>query len=215
MAVRGQERYIDHEIWTGPELRYKLNDQWRFDAAYNWRINLTAGELRQSFTEVGAKYSYNDWLAARIYYRHADLSSGLYRGRVALQLFASYKEKGFPIRGSYRMQFERNFRERDEDGDQLIYTYWRNRISLEVNVSKLVDPFVAFEYYHQFDDENRGVKNRFTMGLDWRVTKDLDLSSFLRIQDSREDVPLRQFIYGFAMTYDLKFDLKKENKLTE
>lgn len=205
---------LDHEVWTGPTVRYNINNDVRTYLEYQTRFNLTAGTLRNNFVETGIRYKVEKYFLVQAYFRYTDFPSATKRSRVALQLYGKLTAKDFPIELSYRMQFERNFTMQDETGNRPVETYWRNQVAIDVNVSRLVDPFIAYEYFHQLDGVNYAAKGRFTLGLDWRISKNLDATTYWRLQDDWQADNLRKSVYGIYLTYNLKFE-KKEEKLTE
>ena len=111
----------------------------------------------------------------------------------------NWSKKGAPLSFGYRLRFQSLL------GNNK--TYVRNKLKFEYNLSKLVDPFMAYELFFRLNGKNEFRVSRITLGLDWRITKPLHLTTFYRLQD---DIfiknPERRHIIG--VTLDYKLDLK-------
>lgn len=62
-------------------------------------------------------------------------------------------------------------------------TYLRNKIKIGYNLSKLVDPFIAYEAFFRFNTKNEFRVSKWKFGLDWKINKRLDLTTYYRFQD--------------------------------
>ena len=80
--------------------------------------------------------------------------------------------------------------------------YFRNRFNLEYNLSKLVDPYVSLESYFRFDGKNQWRQHRYTIGLNWKITKKLDIDSYYHFQkEINVKHPETLYIWGLGVGY--------------
>lgn len=74
-----------------------------------------------------------------------------------------------------------------------------------------MDPSVAYELFFRLNGRNEFRVSRITLGLDWRITKQFEMTTFYRLQDDIfVNSPERQHIVGLMLAYEL--DLKKRRK---
>ncbi len=92
-------------------------------------------------------------------------------------------------------------------------TYMRHRLTLDYNLSKLVDPEFEYEWFFKFNDNNEFRRNRYTFSLQWKLSKDAELVTFFRLEDEYNvKKPDRTYIVGLAYSYDLDLRKKKKSK---
>jgi len=194
-------QYIDHEIWYGGVIRYDINKQLRVDLEEQFRSNLTAGILRQNFTELGMSYKFNRYFRVRGFFRYTNRYADYGKYRLGLDARARYSKKGNPIALSYRIRLQQTKEIFTKEPESI----FRQQFKMEYNLSKLVDPSFGFELFHRFNGYNNIQGLRYTIGLDWRLYKGLELATFLRFdQEKNVSDPVLKVIYGFSLVYDLK-----------
>ena len=173
-----------------------------FDIQEQFRFNDTISTLYESFTELGIKYRLGKGFSFKGNYRYIVDYGGKNDHRLALDFNYSFDKKGFPLIIDYRLRFQ-NVMGRSK-------TYVRNKIGLTYKLTKLVDPYMAYELFYRFNGKNEFRKTRFTIGLEWRIMKELHCSTYFRVQDDiNVKNPERQKIIGLTLNYKLK--LKKNN----
>lgn len=102
----------------------------------------------------------------------------------------------------YRLRFQ------DKLGQS--QTYVRNKLALTYKMTKLVDPYIAYELFFRFNGKNEFRKTRLTMGLDWRLLKELHMNTYFWIQnDINIKNPEQQKIIGLTFTYKLQVKKKE------
>lgn len=81
----------------------------------------------------------------------------------------------------------------------------RNEIGIDANLTKIVDPFAAYEHFYLIrleDSETR--THRFTIGLEWSVENDLSLTTYYRRdQQVNVDSPDIQNVLGIMIKYEI------------
>ncbi|UKN01096.1 DUF2490 domain-containing protein [Paracrocinitomix mangrovi] len=192
----------DLELWTGGTVNFKFNKLLSLDVTEQVRFNNNISSYKKSFTQVGLKINLPKGFGIVPAYRFNVEAGGVLDHRLSLDGTYKWDKKGFPLTVGYRMRFQHKFIDTK--------TYWRNKVKLGWKLSKLVDPFMAYELFFRFNGKNEFRVSRFTVGLDWRITKRFYVSTYYRLQD---DIfvknPERQHIIGLMLDY--KFRPKKKS----
>lgn len=201
----------DNELWSGGALDLKLNKKWSLGLKEQFRINNNISTLNQVFTELSGKYKVNKYFRLKANYRFVARPQKNNKTRLSLDILAKLKKKDFPLSFGYRMRFQRAVTSVSKN----TRSYIRNKFVVNYNLSKLVDPFIAYEIYFRPDKKEFRV-SRLTLGLDWKLNKRMELTSFYRIQrDINIKKPTRQNIIGVMFTYNTswkKLTNKKSDK---
>ena len=201
--VSFSQRPTDLELWTGAELEFKLNKKFSVSISEQVRFNDRVSSLKKSFTQVGMDYKIGKRFSLSGNYRFTFSPNENVSRRIALDANYKWKEKGKPVSIKYRLRYQNVF------GGQR--TYIRNKIKFDYNLSKLVYPSVAYELFFRLNGRNEFRVSRITLGLDWRITKQFEMTTFYRLQDDIfVNSPERQHIVGLMLAYEL--DLKKRRK---
>ena len=159
---------------------------------------------------MGVKFKLNKHFSFATKYRYIAVPIKKNKRRLSFDMYYSLKKKHFPLSFKYRlrMQDTKKFNSTKQNTD-----YWRNKFTLGYNISKLVDPFIAYELYFKFDNKNEFRVKRFTFGLDWRLNKRMDLTTYYRLQqDINVKRPEKLNIVGLNFAYNIS--LKKIKKMT-
>lgn len=197
------QKPIDTELWTGGTFQLRINKPLSIDLEQQFRFNDTISTLYKSFTELGLKYRLGKGFSLKGNYRYTVRPTKKNQHRVAMDLNYSYDKKGFPLMIDYRLRFQSV-----PGGNR---TYIRNKLSLTYKLSKLVDPYIAYEAFFRLNGKNEFRTNRFTFGLDWRILKELHANTFFRIEDGiNVKNPERQHVIGVTLSYKLKVKKKKD-----
>lgn len=198
------QKPTDYELWTGGSFQLRINKPLSIELTEQFRFNDTISSLYKSFTELGIKYRFGKGFSAKGNYRYSVRSNSKNDHRLALDLNYSFDKKGFPLIIDYRLRFQNVMA-----GNS---TYLRNKLGLTYKMSKLVDPFAAYESFFRFNGKNEFRTNRYTVGLDWRLMKELHLKTYFRIEDEiNVKNPERQNVIGLTLDYTLKVKKKKTN----
>lgn len=198
-----QEKAVEkeHELWTAATFKLKLNKQWRAEVEQQARFDDDVTTFDKTFTELGLRYEPWEFFNIKAQYRYSFNNSEHNEQRLSIDLNFEYDIPDFPLDIEYRL------RGQDEKvsytGEKV--THVRNLFGLDYNLSKLVDPYFEYESFYRFNQKNEFRENRFTLGLQWKINKDLELDTFYRIdREINVKKPDMSFIAGLSLSYDMK-----------
>ena len=198
----------DTELWTGGTFKLRLNKNFRIDIEEQLRFNDTISSRKSSFTEFGLKYRINKRWALKGNYRYVVRPTNNNKSRFSLDTYYSWSKKKKPISIQYRLRLQ----DAKESNTGRKSTHIRNKITVGYNLAKLVDPSISYEIYYRLNQKNEFRTWRLTGGLDWRISKQIDLTTFYRYQkEINVNNPEAQHILGLMLTYGMK--IKKEKTL--
>ncbi len=196
------QRPTDLELWTGAKVNFKFNKKLSLDFREQIRFDNNISTYKKSFSELGLKYKVGKSFSIKPQYRLSVRQGSVFRHRISLDGNYKASKKGFPLIFKYRIRFQHRLFDPK--------TYWRNKLTLKYKLSKLVDPFAAYEVFFRFNGRNEFRVSRFTAGLDWRVSKNFEITSYYRLQD---DIfiksPERQHIIGLMVEYKIRKKKKR------
>lgn len=194
------------EVWLGATLKMKLHKKFRLDLEQQLRLEDHESGFDQTFTELGLRYKINDNFNIKGQYRYAFTDDEHNEGRWSIDLDYTYDIKNLPLDIAYRFRFQDE--KVDWTGEKK--TYIRQRITLDYNLSKLMDPAFEYEWFYKFNQDNEFRRSRYTLSLQWKLNKRSELVTFARLEDEYNvNRPERIYIMGLAYSYDLDFRKKK------
>lgn len=195
----------DTELWTSAQLKIDVLEDWRIDVEQQLRLDDHFSSFHQYFSELGIRYKINKYFDLKAQYRYSVTDEEHNEGRISLDFGAEYDIKDFPVDILYRLRLQD---EKIEYTGQK-KTYMRHRIGIDYNMSKLVDPYFEYESFFKFNQKNEFRRNRYTLGLQWKLNKKAELVTFGRYQkEFNVKAPKSVFIVGLGYSYDL--DLRKK-----
>jgi len=196
----------DTELWTGGTFKLKVNKSFRIEIEEQLRFNQEVSNFKYAFAEFGTRYKVNKHFSLKGNFRYVTRPNKNNKTRVSLDAYYRWNKKKFPLSFVYRARIQ-NTR---ENVTAKSAAYLRNKLSIGYNLSKLVDPSIAYELYFRFNGKNEFRVTRLTASLDWRLGKNTDLSTFYRIQnDINIKRPDRQNIFGLSFSHQVKLKKKK------
>lgn len=196
----------DNELWTGAAFRFDITKKIRLELENEVRFNNNISTIKTYFPELGIRYELLKMIDIKFQYRYVYRPSKNDRNRIALDVTYSWEKKKFPIEISNRLRFT----DTKENNSLDKFTFLRDRIKLDYNLSKLADPFADVEIFYRFNMKNEFRAYRFKFGIEWRIAKDLDLDTFYgRENEFNVTSPSKDNIYGIKLTFNV--DLKKNN----
>ncbi len=196
----------DLELWTGGTFRLTIHKKLSIDLEEQVRFNDTISSLKKSFTQLRVRYSINKYVGFGASYRYTVRPTSNNRSRIMLDGYFALKKKDFPLSLSYRLRFQHE----NQLNSTKRYTYIRNKLSLKYNMTKLVDPFVAYELFYRFNTRNEFRAQRYTVGLKWSLFKGFRASTYYRYEkEMNVKVPVAAHIIGVMFLYEFKIKKKK------
>ncbi len=204
-SLKGQQT-TDIELWRGSTFQLRFNKKFRVDIEEQFRLNDTISSLKSVFTELGLRYRINRHFAFKGNYRYVVRPNNDNRSRFSLDAYYNWNKKKFPLAIQYRLRFQ----DTKESNRGRKFTFVRNKLIVDYNLTKLVDPFLSYEIYFRFNQKNEFRTWRFTAGLDWRLSKRLDLTTFYRHQkEINVNNPEAQHIIGVMLIYGARIKKKE------
>lgn len=197
-----QDLPSDLELWRGLELEYELSDDWDLEFEEQFRLNENISSMKEFFLEAGLQYKATDFLDFKLQYRYSNMQKARNERRFAFDTNLEYDIPDIPIDIGYRFRIQ---------NAKVFWTerkinYLRNKLSLDANLSKLVDPFLSVEHFYRLRryEESEPRTLRYTIGLQWRIEGDLELETYFRRDHERNvSTPNLQYIIGAMIKYEL------------
>ena len=191
----------DFELWPSAEIRYNASKKFRFSFEQQLRLDNGASQFKTTFTEAGLRYRLSLYFRIRANYRFIIRPNNI-RQRISGDFLIRYRKKKFPFRFNYRLRYQVLYRGQRRNP----INYFRNKLAISYNLSRLVDPFIAGEmYYRIWNKTNEYQKYRLSFGLDWRLGKKCDLSTFYRLQkEINVNNPALDHVIGMGYSYTLR-----------
>ncbi len=193
----------DNQLWSGATLKLRVTKKLRFDFEEQVRFDNDISRLHATLTEGNILYNLTKRIRLKSTFRYFfdPYSHNYYRLSGDFSYDISIKNS--PLDFKYRLRFQHVFEEHTRKSEN----YFRNKISADYNLSRLVDPFIEFENYFRLSYVYRFTTNRYIVGLDWRISRNIDLETFFMYEDEFGEMnPEINKVYGIGLSYDL--DLK-------
>ncbi|MBN2213274.1 MAG: DUF2490 domain-containing protein [Bacteroidales bacterium] len=199
MSIIGQIH--DNQLWSGATLKISISRKLRFDIEEQVRYNKNISKLNVALTEGSIVYDLTKKTSFKSTFRYFfDPNSHNYY-RISGDFSYDLPIKNFPLDFKYRLRFQRFTEEHTHESE----SYFRNKLSADYNLSKLVDPFVEYESYFKLSHINRFSASRYIVGLDWRLSDNIDLETFFMYEDEfGEKKPKVNKVFGIGLSYNLK-----------
>jgi hypothetical protein len=198
------QKPTDIELWSGGSINFKLSKKLSLDVTEQIRFDNNITSYKKSFTDIGLKIKLKNGFGLKPSYRFVARPGFIFEHRFSFDGNYKWSKKGFPFTFGYRMRFQHRIISPK--------TYLRNKIKVGFKLSKLVDPFLAYEIFFRFNGKNEFRVSRLTAGFEWRLAKKLDLISFYRVQDDVfVNSPERTHIFGLMLEYKFRPKKKKAN----
>jgi hypothetical protein len=198
----------DFQIWTGPVLKYNFSKKFRAEFEQQFRFNDNASKYDYTFSELGLRYKVFKYLELKAVFRQsflppAESGSGISdsdKSRLCFAAGTGTELFNTGVNLGYRLMYQDSW----ENSSLKTSQYIRNRINVDYNLSKLVDPYIDWESYFRLDGKNEFRQNRYTVGLNWRILKQLNLDTYYRYQkEINVKNPEADFILGLGLIYSI------------
>lgn len=189
----------DNELWTGISLRYKLSKKMQFGLDQQVRISENISIVRSTFFEFGARYRFNKHFSLKGQYRYTFRNESRNVNRFSLDANFKWKWKKVDLKFDYRTRVQHAMVVHTGEPN----TYLRNRLQLSYYGFKRIEPNISYENFFKFIDHNEFRGNRYLLGLDIKLNKELDLSLNYGIdQEINTKNPSAKNIYIAVLKYD-------------
>jgi hypothetical protein len=198
----------DTQLWTGPVLKYNINNKFRLDFEQQLRFNENISNYDFTFSELAFRYKVFKYLNLKALYRYSFIPAGESvtangendASRVSIDASTGTEIFKTGINVGYRLMYQDSW----DNTTMIGKHYVRTRFDISYNLCKLVDPYADWESYFRFDGKNQWRQHRYTFGLNWRVTKKIDIDSYFRYQkEINVNHPEMLYIWGLALVYSI------------
>ena len=190
----------DNQLWSRATLKLNVTKKLRFDLEEQLRYDKDISRLNVTLTEGSILYDLTKRIRLKSTFRYFfdPYSHNYYR--LSGDFSYDLSIKNFPLDFDYRLRFQYVCEEHTRESEN----YFRNKISADYNLSRLVDPFIEFESYFRLSHVNKFTTNRYIVGLVWRISKNIDLETFFMYEDEFGEMnPEINKVYGIGLSYDL------------
>jgi hypothetical protein len=198
----------DTQLWTGSEIKYNISKQFRIEFEQQFRFNENISNYDYTFSEFGIRYKVFKYLNIKALYRYtfvpndntSDIFADSDRSRLSFDATTRIDVLNTGLRVGYRFRYMNS----RETSTSVSSNYLRNRFDLDYNMSKLVDPFAAYESAFRLDGKNEFRYNRYTFGLNWKVNAKFDVDSYFHYQNEiNVKNPETNYVLGLAVVYKI------------
>lgn len=196
----------DIELWSGGALNLKMHKRFSVSAEQVFKFNDTISHFKSAYSELGAKFKVNRMFSFGLNYRYIENPPTKNAHRYSGDFIFNLGKKGFPLSFQYRLRYQHEAIVSNNNAED----YVRNKFKLDYNLFKLVDPYISLEPFFRFNGKNEFRAMRYEIGLEWRIIKNLQLTSFYRLQkDVNVKKPDRIHVVGLMLSYEIKTYEKK------
>ncbi len=190
----------DNLLWTGVTIKADLSKKFRVNVEEQARFDNNISHLNITLTEAGLRYELTKRIDLKAGFRYIFDPESHNSQRFSGDIRYTWSKKKFPIDIGLRSRYQHTVEEHTMESK----SYIRNKINLDYNLSKLADPYIAYESYFRLNYQNRFTVSRYLIGIEWRLHKDLNLETYFLFEDEfGERNPKKSRIFGLALSYDL------------
>jgi hypothetical protein len=210
----GYSHIYAQELWTGFTLRLKPSSRLNAEIEQQFRFGNGINSLNTTFTEIGIGYDITKRLEVNIAYRNT-IKTGDERvdnDKQRLSANASYNfgsnDTKFVL--TYRLRYQTAWEKSNQENRD---DYIRNRLNLDYNLTKRVQPYVGTEVFYKLNQNKEIRAFWLTLGLKTRIGKKIGLNTFYRIEKEQNiKYPRTNYIVGIMMVYRIKLYNKKSTQ---
>lgn len=198
----------DGQFWTSFGSKADLSKRWQLNSEVAFRANNNWQTANSLFFETGLKWSKKDWSA-----------SGNYR---AIEAYSRKENRWFAdvnyeLKSSKRFDLDTRIRVQHSlySDDKVAETYLRAKVKAKYNLKKNpLNPVADAEFYYNPYITSRAFEVfRWSVGLEFELIKDLDLSLMYRFEREFNVVaPQQSNILIVAFSHDFGKVYKKKKK---
>jgi hypothetical protein len=192
----------DAKLWTGISISKKIND-FELSLSKELRFDENINHIDKSFLEIGAKYKLRKGLYAGLNYRFNrdnDYSTENYDLIHRIDLGFSYKKKINKFRFGFRTKIQLKGASQNENNPFVS----RNKFSVKYKLNKKIAPYVAYEFYYQFNNENVINRTRIALGSSYKISDKSAIKLFYMFENRFNVKNLKHnHVYGLSYSIEL------------
>jgi len=202
----------DAKLWTSVSISKKVNDfQFSFEEA--WRLDENFTHTDKIFTELGAEYKVIKRLYLGVGYRfnkenNYEDQTHIINHRIDFGITYKYKIKKIRLAARTKLQTK------SAPPNDINPTYWRNKLTVSTSLKKVFTPYMAYEFFYQFNNQQVITRNRFALGTKYAFNKKSSIKFFYLFENRFNTNNLKHnHIWGIGYRYQLpKSKRKKQEK---
>ncbi len=192
----------DAKLWTGLSISKKVDD-FEFSFSEEVRMDENVSHIDKVFSEIGAQYKITKGLYAAINYRFNrdnDYETVNYDIRHRIDLGLTYKHKLNDFRFAFRTKIQTKNALPEENSP----TFSRNKFSIKYKLKNNLSPFVAYEFYYQFNEEKVINRTRISLGSSYKINKHNAVKLFYMYENKfNVKNPKHNHIYGVSYSIEI------------
>jgi len=192
----------DAKLWTGISVSKKIND-FEFSFSEELRFDENINHIDKVFSEIGAQYKITKHFFVGINYRFNrdnDYETPNYNIRHRIDLAIGYKHKI----NNFRLSFRTKIQTKNALSEENSPTFSRNKFAVKYKMDNDFTPFISFEFYYQFNNENIINRNRLALGSSYKINKNNAIKLFYMFENKFNVKNLkRNHVYGLSYSIEL------------
>ncbi len=192
----------DAKLWTGLSVTKKIND-FEFSLNEEIRMDENISHIDKVFSEVGVQYKMIKGLYIAVNYRFGrdnDYETVNYNIRHRIDLGITYKYKLNDFRFAFRTKVQTKNALPNENSP----TFSRNKLSIKYKLKNNLSPFIAYEFYYQFNEQNVINRTRFFLGSSYKVNKKNTIKLFYMYENKFNTKNLKHnHVYGVSYSIEI------------
>ena len=192
----------DARLWTGVSVSKKIND-FEFSFSEELRFDENVSHIDKVFSEIGAKYKIIKGLYTHANYRWSrdnDYETVNYEMNHRIDFGLTYKYKIGKTRLSWRAKYQVTSASPEENSPKIL----RNKFAANYKFNNKFIPFIAYEFYYQFNDEKVINRTRIAFGTSYKLN-DMSSLKFSYMYENKFNVKYlkHNHVYGVSYSIDL------------
>lgn len=192
----------DAKLWVGVSVNKKIKD-FEFSFTEEFRMDENVSHIDKVFSELGAEYKLVKGFYVSVNYRFNrdnDYETSNYDLRHRIDLGLTYKLKFDKFRLSYRTKIQT----KNSVGNANSPTYSRNKLMVKYKLGKAITPFISYEFYYQFNDQNIINRTRLSLGGKYAINDKSGVKLFYMYENKFNVKNLKHnHVYGVSYSIDL------------
>ena len=211
----GAEKKIDKKLSVGIEAEFRTRNSSK--TADRWTGSISASYKLLDWLKLGAGYkfiynnfsekityhndgTYNNWRPSYWGTRHrffVDVTGTLKLDRFDIWLRERWQYTYRPEQTTTRYDFDNSWWEDTDVSSKSIHVL-RSRLQVKYDIPKSkITPFANVEFYNNWSLQ----KVRYTIGADWKIAKQHEISAFYRYVNDKDEDESNRHVIGLGYTF--------------
>jgi predicted porin len=192
----------DAKLWAGISVNKKINNL-EISFSEEIRMDENASHVDKFFSELGAEYKVLKGFYVALNYRYSrdnDYESKNYDMKHRIDFGLTYKRKFNNLGASFRTKIQTKNGTPGENNP----TFSRNKFLVKYKLENKLTPFIAYEFYFQFNEEKVINRTRLSLGSSYKLNKKNSIKAFYMFESKFNVKNLKHnHIYGISYSIDL------------